>query len=45
MLKKSAASANHGAGRLDDPAHGLIVQACDEILADRTTTCFLSTFG
>jgi len=32
-LKKAAANANHAAGRLDDSAHGLIVQACDEILA------------
>ncbi|MGH7187470.1 MAG: lyase family protein, partial [Pseudomonadota bacterium] len=32
-LKKAAANANHAGGRLDDSAHGLIVQACDEILA------------
>src|SRR6201988_2500548 len=32
-LKKAAANANHAGGRLDDLAHGLIVQACDEILA------------
>jgi fumarate hydratase class II len=32
-LKKAAANANHAGGRLDDPAHGLIVQACDEIMA------------
>jgi fumarate hydratase class II len=32
-LKKAAANANHAAGRLDDRAHKLIVQACDEILA------------
>jgi fumarate hydratase class II len=32
-LKKAAANANHAGGRLDDPAHKLIVQACDEILA------------
>ena len=33
MLKKAAANANHAGGRLDDPIHQLIVQACDEILA------------
>jgi fumarate hydratase class II len=32
-LKKAAANANHAGGRLDDSAHRLIVQACDEILA------------
>jgi fumarate hydratase, class II len=32
-LKKAAANANHVGGRLDDRAHKLIVQACDEILA------------
>jgi fumarate hydratase, class II len=32
-LKKAAASANHASGRLNDSAHQLIVQACDEILA------------
>jgi fumarate hydratase, class II len=32
-LKKAAANANHASGRLDDAAHRLIVQACDEILA------------
>ena len=32
-LKKAAANANHAGGRLDDRAHGLIVQVCDEILA------------
>jgi fumarate hydratase, class II len=32
MLKKAAANANHADGRLDDRAHRLIVQACDEIL-------------
>ena len=34
-LKKAAANANHAGGRLDDTAHRLIVQACDEILAGR----------
>ena len=33
ILKKAAANANHAGGRLDDRAHKLIVQACDEILA------------
>src|SRR5262252_6567958 len=32
-LKKAAANANHAGGRLDDSAHRLIAQACDEILA------------
>jgi len=32
-LKKAAASANHAGKRLDDRRHGLIVHACDEILA------------
>src|ERR1700675_711547 len=35
ILKKAAANANHAGGRLDDSAHRLIVQACDEILASR----------
>ena len=33
ILKKAAANANHAGGRLDDEAHRLIVQVCDEILA------------
>ena len=33
ILKKAAANANHAGKRLDDKAHGLIVQVCDEILA------------
>jgi fumarate hydratase class II len=33
VLKKAAANANHAGKRLDDRIHGLIVQACDEILA------------
>ena len=33
VLKKAAANANHDGKRLDDKAHGLIVQVCDEILA------------
>ena len=31
-LKKAAANANHAGKRLDDRAHKLIVQVCDEIL-------------
>jgi fumarate hydratase, class II len=33
ILKKAAANANHSSERLDDRAHRLIVQTCDEILA------------
>jgi fumarate hydratase class II len=33
ILKKAAASVNHAGGRLGEPAHRLIVQVCDEILA------------
>src|SRR5580693_3978686 len=33
ILKKAAANANHAGKRLDDRTHGLIVRACDEILA------------
>src|ERR1700757_3382984 len=33
ILKKAAANANHVGKRLDDQAHKLIVQVCDEILA------------
>src|SRR6516162_10029489 len=32
-LKKAAANANRAGGRLDERAHRLIVQACDEVLA------------
>src|SRR5688500_15652014 len=35
VLKKAAANANLAGGRLDVKVHGLIVQACDEILAGR----------
>ncbi|MBM3650650.1 MAG: class II fumarate hydratase [Alphaproteobacteria bacterium] len=35
IQKKAAANANHAGKRLDDRVHGLIVQACDEILAGR----------
>src|SRR6516165_7631441 len=34
-LKKAAAIANHDSKRLDDQRYKLIVQACDEILADQ----------
>src|SRR5499426_2571801 len=33
ILKTGAASANQAGGRLNDQAHRLIVQVCDEILA------------
>jgi fumarate hydratase, class II len=33
LLKKASANVNHRSGRLDGEAHGLIVKACDEILA------------
>ncbi len=33
ILKKASANANHAGKRLDDKVHGLIAQACDEILA------------
>jgi fumarate hydratase, class II len=33
VLKKTAANANHAAGRLDEKRHALIVKVCDEILA------------
>ncbi|TAJ96700.1 MAG: class II fumarate hydratase [Reyranella sp.] len=32
-LKKACANANHAGKRLDDTAHGLILETCDEILA------------
>ena len=35
ILKKAAADANHAGKRLPDKIHGLIVQACDEILAGK----------
>ena len=40
ILKKAAANANHLDGRLDDQRHGLIIQACDEILAGRHNDMF-----
>ncbi len=39
-LKKAAANANHAGKRLDDKAHGLIVQVCDEILAGQHQDMF-----
>jgi fumarate hydratase class II len=39
-LKKAAARANHSGGRLDDKRYGLIVQACDEILAGQHQDMF-----
>jgi len=39
-LKKAAANANRAGKRLDDKPHGLIVQACDEILAGRHQDMF-----
>src|ERR1700716_1651097 len=35
ILKKAAANANHTGKRLDDKAHKLIVQVCDELLDGR----------
>ena len=40
ILKKGAANANHAGGRLDDEAHKLIVQSCDEILAGQHDDMF-----
>jgi fumarate hydratase class II len=40
ILKKASANANHAAGRLDDNIHGLIVKACDEILAGQHNDMF-----
>jgi fumarate hydratase class II len=34
ILKKAAVNANYAGGRLDEQRHKLIVQVCDEILAD-----------
>ncbi|HSI00207.1 MAG TPA: class II fumarate hydratase [Reyranella sp.] len=39
-LKKACANANLSGGRLDPKVHGLIVQACDEILAGRHHAMF-----
>jgi fumarate hydratase class II len=35
ILKKAVANANHAGKRLDEERHKLIVEVCDEILADR----------
>ncbi|MBV9376438.1 MAG: class II fumarate hydratase [Alphaproteobacteria bacterium] len=40
VLKKAAANANHADGRLDERAHRMIVQACDEILAGQHQNMF-----
>jgi fumarate hydratase class II len=40
ILKKAAANANHTGKRLDDQRHKLIVQVCDEILADQHQDMF-----
>jgi fumarate hydratase class II len=40
ILKKGAANANHAGRRLDDQRHGLIVRACDEILAGQHQDMF-----
>src|SRR3977135_2674013 len=40
ILKKAAANANHAGRRLDDQAHKLIVQVCDEILAGQHEDMF-----
>src|SRR4029077_3744483 len=40
VLKKAAAAANHAGRRLDDQEYGLIVRACDEILAGRHQDMF-----
>src|ERR1700747_600855 len=40
ILKKAAANANHAGKRLDDQAHKLIVQVCDELLAGEHLAMF-----
>ena len=40
ILKKGAANANHAGGRLNDTAHRLIVQVCDEILTGQHDDMF-----
>jgi fumarate hydratase, class II len=40
ILKKAAANANHGGGRLDSEHHTLIVQTCDEFLAGKHQDMF-----
>ncbi len=39
-LKKAAANANHGGGRLDDQRYALIVRVCDELLAGQHSDMF-----
>ena len=40
ILKKASANANHASGRLNGKIHGLIVKACDEILAGQHDDMF-----
>ena len=40
ILKRAAAVANHGAGRLDDQRFSLVTKACDEILAGQHRDMF-----
>jgi fumarate hydratase, class II len=40
ILKRSAATANHASGRLNDTVHGLILQVCDEILTGQHQEMF-----
>ncbi len=40
ILKRAAASANHGLGKLEVPVHDMIVAVCDEILAERHQDMF-----
>jgi fumarate hydratase class II len=40
IVKKACANANHAEGRLENDAHRLIVEACDEILAGRHDDMF-----
>src|SRR6201996_6373060 len=40
VLKRAAAAVNHVSGRLDKPAHDMIITACDEILAGRYDDMF-----
>src|ERR1700730_14631384 len=45
ILKKAAAIANYAGERLDERRYGLIVQACDEILAGQHPDMFHLTLG
>jgi hypothetical protein len=40
ILKRSAATANHASGRLEQTTQGLIVQVCDELLAGQHLEMF-----